>query len=598
MTSAGYFDVVIVGAGLSGIGAACHLEQECPGKTYRILESREAMGGTWDLFRYPGIRSDSDMHTLGYNFKPWRESKAIADGPAILRYIHETADEYGVTEHIRYGQQLFRAEWSSAAASWALKVRDTDSGEIRTIGCNMLLVCAGYYSYDQAYVPEFPGRDRFRGDIVVPQFWPEDLDYHDKKVIVVGSGATAMTIVPEMARDAKEVIMLQRSPTYVIAQPDEDVIANFLRKVLPDKVAYAITRRKNFTLQQFSFRLARKRPALAKRLLLKWVRKELGPGYDVEKHFTPAYNPWEQRLCLVPNGDLFEAIRSGKASVVTDTIETFTENGIRLESGYELDADIIITATGLQLLALGGIEFEVDGKLVDFAQTFTYKGIMLEGLPNVVSTFGYINASWTLRADLISEYACRLINYMDAHGIRQCTPRLREEDQDMEQQPYITGFSSGYLQRVMEDLPKQGDREPWLNPQTYLRDRKKFRKAPIDDGALEFSTPADSPACLLLLPAPVFVLVEMAGPGFLHRELIETVRDLRHRRVRLLRRALELRLALAVDAADQCPDLGAGGRLDGCEVTGPCFTDQSLALGGIDVDRPGALQGKYEEDCC
>lgn len=489
MADAERYDVVIVGAGLSGIGAACHLQQECPTKSYLLLESRKAMGGTWDLFRYPGIRSDSDMHTLGYNFKPWRESKAIADGPAILRYIHETAHEHRVTEHIRYQQQLFRAEWSSADAAWALKVRDTETGEIRTIRCNMLLVCAGYYSYEQAYVPEFPGRDRFAGRIIEPQFWPEKLDYRGKRVVVIGSGATAVTIVPEMARDAEHVVMLQRSPTYVIAQPDEDIVANFLRKVLPEKAAYAITRWKNVTLQQFSFRLARKRPALAKRLLLKWVQKELGPGYDVEKHFTPTYNPWEQRLCLVPNGDLFESIRSGKASVVTDLIDTFTESGIRLQSGRELEADIIVTATGLKLVVLGGIEFEVDGQAVDFSNTLTYKGIMLEGLPNLVSTFGYINASWTLRADLIAGFACRLINFMDAHELRQCTPRVREEDQGMPRQPYIVGFSSGYLQRVMDELPKQGDRPPWLNPQNYKRDQRMLGRAALEDDALVFDNP-------------------------------------------------------------------------------------------------------------
>lgn len=486
------FDVVIVGAGLSGIGAACHLQQECAGKSYLILESREAMGGTWDLFRYPGIRSDSDMHTLGYNFKPWKESKAIADGPAILKYIHETAEDYGVSDHIRYRQQLFRAEWSSADASWALKVRDMGSGEITTIHCNMLLVCAGYYSYEQAYVPEFPGRERFAGPIVEPQFWPRDLDYRDKKVVVIGSGATAMTIVPEMAKTAEQVVMLQRSPTYVIAQPDTDAIANFLRKVLPAKVAYAITRWKNVRIQQFTFRLARKRPKLAKRMLLKWARDQLGSDYDVEKHFTPSYNPWEQRLCLVPNGDLFEAIGSGKASVVTDTIDTFTETGIRLSSGEELEADIIVAATGLKLLVLGGVEFEVDGQIVDFSKAVTYKGIMLSDVPNLVSTFGYINASWTLRADLIAEYACRLIQHMDATGQRQCVPRLREDDRSMQLQPYFVGFSSGYIQRVMHELPKQGDRPPWVNPQDYLRDRKMYRKAPIDDGALEFSHPASA----------------------------------------------------------------------------------------------------------
>ena len=492
MHSSEYFDVVIVGAGLSGIGAACHLQQECPSKSYLILESREALGGTWDLFRYPGIRSDSDMHTLGYNFKPWRESKAIADGPAILKYIRETADENGVTDHIRFRQQLFRAEWSSAAATWALKVRDTASGEIKTIHCNMLLVCAGYYSYEQAYVPEFPGRDEFAGPVIEPQFWPRDLDYRGKKIVVIGSGATAMTIVPEMALDAEHVVMLQRSPTYVIAQPDTDVVANFLRKFLPAKIAYAITRWKNVRLQQLSFSIARKWPALARRLLIKWVREQLGPDFDVEKHFTPSYNPWEQRLCLVPNGDLFEAIGSGKASVATDTIDTFTGKGIRLTSGDELEADIIVAATGLKLVVLGGVEFEVDGQIIDFSKAVTYKGIMLSGVPNLVSTFGYINASWTLRADLIAEYACRLINYMDETGQRQCLPRLRDDERSMQLKPYLVGFSSGYIQRVMHELPKQGDRPPWLNPQSYLRDRKMYRKAPIDDGALDFSHPASA----------------------------------------------------------------------------------------------------------
>ena len=489
-TTENLVDVVIVGAGLSGIGAACHLQDKCPGKRYVIIEGREAMGGTWDLFRYPGIRSDSDMHTLGYNFKPWRESKAIADGPAILKYIRETAFEHGVAKHIRYQQQLFMAEWSSGDALWALKVRDTQSGDITTVRCNMLLMCSGYYSYEEAYVSDFPGRDRFKGDIVEPQFWPEDLDYRNKKVVIIGSGATAVTLVPDMAKDAGHVVMLQRSPSYVISQPDEDVIANTLRKFLPQKVAYAITRWKNVTVQQWIYRQARKRPERVKRVLLRWVRDELGPGYDVERHFTPAYNPWEQRLCLAPNSDLFAAIRSGKASVVTDEIDTFTENGIRLTSGQQVDADIIVTATGLKLIVLGDVEFIVDGERIDFSKTITYKGVMTSDVPNLVSTFGYINASWTLRADLIAEFSCRLINHMDATGYRQCTPRLCEDDKSMVTLPYIVGFSSGYIQRVMDELPKQGDRQPWLNPQNYRRDKKMFRKGAIDDGALVFSSPA------------------------------------------------------------------------------------------------------------
>jgi cation diffusion facilitator CzcD-associated flavoprotein CzcO len=481
-----YFDVVIVGAGLSGIGAACHLQAKSPGKSYLIVEGRESMGGTWDLFRYPGIRSDSDMHTLGYNFKPWKESKAIADGPAILKYIRETAAEYNVEEHIRYGHRVVSAAWSSEDACWSVTVH-RGGGEASVIRCNMLLMCSGYYNYEHGYLPEFEGRDRFGGEIVHPQFWPGDLDYAGKKVIVIGSGATAMTLVPEMAKQVEHIIMLQRSPTYVISFPDEDVIANVLRAVLPEKWAYAITRWKNVKFQQLMYGQSRKRPDMVKRFLLRRVRKELGKDYDVETHFTPAYDPWDQRVCLVPNSDLFEAIRSGKASVATDEIDTFTETGIKLKSGDELDADIIVTATGLDLLVLGGAEFSVDGEPVDYSNTMTYKGLMTSGVPNLVSTFGYVNASWTLRADLIAEWFCRLVNHMDAVGARQCTPTLTDEDRAMPQNPYIMNFSSGYIQRVLDQLPKQGDRAPWANPQNYVRDRKMFREGPIDDGALVFS---------------------------------------------------------------------------------------------------------------
>jgi cation diffusion facilitator CzcD-associated flavoprotein CzcO len=486
--SSEYFDVVIVGAGLSGIGAACHLQQACPGKSYVILEGREAMGGTWDLFRYPGIRSDSDMHTLGYNFKPWKESKAIADGPAILKYIHETADEFNVNDHIRYNSQVTSASWSSDDASWSVGVQK-DGEDAGVIRCNMLLMCSGYYNYEHGYLPEFRGTERFSGDVVHPQFWPEDLDYSGKKVVVIGSGATAMTLIPEMAKDVEHITMLQRSPTYVISFPDEDIIANFLRKILPEKWAYAITRWKNINFQQWMYGQTRKRPETVKRVLLGRVRKELGADYDVDKHFTPPYNPWDQRLCLVPNSDLFEALRSGKASVATDTIDTFTEHGILLESGQELEADIIVTATGLDLLVLGGVEFSVDGEPVDFSKSITYKGLMMSGVPNLVSTFGYVNASWTLRADLIAEWFCRLVNHMDASGSLQCTPTLRDEERDMPLRPYIMNFSSGYIQRVLADLPKQGDRPPWANPQDYLKDRRMFHKGPIDDGALVFSSP-------------------------------------------------------------------------------------------------------------
>jgi cation diffusion facilitator CzcD-associated flavoprotein CzcO len=481
------FDIVIVGAGLSGIGAACHLRRECPDKRFTILESREAMGGTWDLFRYPGIRSDSDMHTLGYDFRPWRESKAIADGPAILKYIRETAAEYDVEQHIRYQHRVTGASWSSEDATWSLEVqRGVEPGTME-IRCNMLLMCPGYFRYEAGYLPEFEGRERFTGDIVHPQHWPEDLDYRGKRVVIIGSGATAVTLLPELAKQAEHVVMLQRSPTYMISWPDEDVVANLLRKVLPEKTAYAIVRWKNVTIQQWIYRQTRARPDRVRRTLLRWVRKDLPEGYDVDTHFTPRYDPWDQRLCLVPNSDLFKTISAGKASVVTDEIDTFTEDGIRLASGDTLEADIIVTATGLDLRVMGGVEFRVDGEAVDFARTFTYKGIMSSGVPNMVSTFGYINASWTLRADLTARYFCRLVNHMDQYGFRQCTPTLRPEDEGMQSHPWIIGFSSGYIQRVLPRLPMQGDREPWLNPQNYAKDKKLFRESEIDDGVLVFA---------------------------------------------------------------------------------------------------------------
>ena len=484
-----YFDVVIVGAGLSGIGAAHHLQAQCPGKSYVILEGRDAIGGTWDLFRFPGIRSDSDMHTLGYNFKPWRESKAIADGPSILKYIKETAAEDDIDTHIRYDHLVKRASWSNSDASWIIEAEGKESGGTATIRCGFILMCAGYYSYEKGYTPDFRGRDRFGGKIVHPQEWPEDLDYHGKKVVVVGSGATAVTLIPEMARDAAHVVMLQRSPTYMVSRPDTDSVANFLRKVLPDKTAYAITRWKNIRFQQMVYRRTRTDPDKVKEKLLDMVRKELGPDYDVDTHFTPHYNPWDQRLCLVPNSDFFESVKSGNASIVTDTIDTFTEKGVLLESGSELDADIIVTATGLDLVLLGGAEIFVDGQPVDISETFSYMGMMYSDVPNLVTTFGYINASWTLRADLTAEYACRILNHMDETGCRLCTPRLRSEDKDMPARKWITEFSSGYMQRVMHLFPKQGDKAPWLNTQNYTEDKKLLATRAVDDGVLQFSNP-------------------------------------------------------------------------------------------------------------
>ncbi len=487
-------DVLIIGAGISGIGTAVHLHENCPGKSYLILEGRQSLGGTWDLFRYPGIRSDSDMHTLGYRFKPWREAKAIADGSSILKYLKETAAEYDVDKHIRSGHRANSATWSSSDASWTVEAVQTDTGNSVRFRCNFLVLCAGYYSYKQGFTPEFEGRDSFRGTIVHPQQWPQDLDYRGKKVVVIGSGATAMTLVPAMARDVEHIVMLQRSPTYVVSRPDRDMIANFLRRVLPEKWAYAITRWKNVTMQQFLYGRTRTHPEQVKAKLLELVQKELGPDYDVATHFTPTYNPWDQRLCLVPNSDLFKAIRSGKAEVVTDHIDRFTETGIRLKSGKELAADIIVTATGLNLVVLGEMQFVVDDKPVNFSQTWTYKGMMYSDVPNLVCTFGYINASWTLRADLTSEYICRLLNHMDETGTRQVTPHLRDSDHNMPARPWIDGFSAGYMQRMMHRFPKQGDREPWLNPQNYSRDKKMIRFGALEDGALLFENPVREPA--------------------------------------------------------------------------------------------------------
>lgn len=481
-----HFDVLIVGAGLSGVGAGVHLHEHCPGKSYVILEGRPSMGGTWDLFRYPGIRSDSDMHTLGYSFKPWRQAKSIADGPSILDYVHETAAEYGVDQHIRYNHMAQSAAWSSQDARWTVEARRADTGETVRLTCNFLFMCQGYYSYRQGFTPEFEGMEQFKGQIVHPQQWPQDLDYAGKKVVVIGSGATAVTLIPAMAKDTAHITMLQRSPTYVVSRPEKDALANRLRALLPERWAYAITRWKNTTLQQMMYRRMRAEPEKAKAMIIGMVKKELGPDYDVETHFTPSYNPWDQRLCLVPNSDLFASISAGKASVVTDHIERFTEIGIKLKSGHELEADIIVTATGLNLVVLGDMTFQVDGAPVDFGRTWTYKGMMYSDVPNLVSTFGYINASWTLRADLTSEYVCRVLNHMDETGARQVTPRLRASDQDMPARPWIQDFTSGYMQRMMDKFPRQGDREPWINPQNYSRDKKMIRQGALEDGVLVF----------------------------------------------------------------------------------------------------------------
>ena len=482
-----HVDVVVVGAGLSGIGAAYHLQTMSPDRSYVILEGRDGLGGTWDLFKYPGIRSDSDMHTLGFSFKPWTEAKSIADGPSILQYLKQTVAQFGIEKNIRYGQLVTQAQWSTDDAQWTVTSTNKATGASNTITCSFLFMCSGYYSYKKGHTPEFTGRERFKGTIVHPQAWPTDLNYAGKRVVVIGSGATAVTIVPSMADKAAHVTMLQRSPTYMVSRPDHDVMANRLRKVLPPKMAYSLTRFKNTWRQQLVYNKTRTDPDKVKQLLLGGVKMELGADYDIAKHFTPAYNPWDQRLCLVPNGDFFKSMREGKASVVTDHITSFTETGIQLASGEHLDADIIITATGLELVTLGEMDFFVDGNQVDFAKTWTYKGFAYSDIPNMASTFGYINASWTLRSDLTAEYVCRLLNHMRKKGVVQCTPRLREQDRNMKERPWIDGFSSGYMQRMMHRMPRQGDHEPWINPQNYRRDKKMFKHSPIDDGVMQFS---------------------------------------------------------------------------------------------------------------
>ena len=482
-----HVDVVVVGAGLSGIGAGYHLKTMSPDRSYVILEGRDGLGGTWDLFKYPGVRSDSDMHTLGFSFKPWTEAKSIADGPSILQYLKQTVAQFGIDKNIRYGQLVTQAQWSTDDAQWTVTSTNKATGTSSTITCSFLFMCSGYYSYKKGHTPEFAGRERFKGTVVHPQEWPLDLDYAGKRVVVIGSGATAVTIVPSMADKAAHVTMLQRSPTYMVSRPDHDVMANRMRKVLPEKMAYNLTRIKNTWRQQLVYNKTRTDPDKVKQLLLGGVKMELGADYDIAKHFTPSYNPWDQRLCLVPNGDFFKSMREGKASVVTDHITSFTETGIQLASGEHLDADIIVTATGLELVTLGEMDFFVDGNQVDFAKTWTYKGFAYSDIPNMASTFGYINASWTLRSDLTAEYVCRLLNHMRKKGVAQCTPRLRDQDGSMKERPWIDGFSSGYMQRMMHRMPRQGDHEPWINPQNYRRDKKMFKHSPIDDGVMQFS---------------------------------------------------------------------------------------------------------------
>ena len=481
-----HFDVLIVGGGLSGIGAGYHLQANCPRKTYAILEGRDAIGGTWELFRYPGVRSDSDMFTLGYAFRPWKEAKAIADGPSILNYIRQTAADHGIDRKIRYGHRVTRAAWSSADAAWTVEAERGAARETVRFTCNFLFMCSGYYNYAQGYTPEFAGIERFAGRIVHPQKWTEDIDYADREVVVIGSGATAMTLVPELAKRARHVTMLQRSPTYVVARPAEDAIADMLRRRLPAKLAHTLVRWKNVLLGMYFFQLCRRKPAAAKKLILDGVRRALGPDYDVATHFTPRYNPWQQRLCLVPNGDLFRAIKAGSVSVVTDEIERFTETGLALKSGKALAADMIVTATGLNLQVLGGVALQVDGRPVDLARTLGYKGMMYSGVPNLASAIGYTNASWTLKCDLTCEYVCRLLNRMERKGYRQCMPI--NDDPSIREQPWID-FSSGYVQRSLDKFPKQGSKKPWKLYQNYALDVMSLRFGALEDAAMRYSNP-------------------------------------------------------------------------------------------------------------
>lgn len=481
-----HFDVVIVGAGLSGIGAAYHLQHECSHKTYAILEGRADLGGTWDLFRYPGVRSDSDMHTLGYKFKPWQHKKSIADGPNILSYIRETADENDITRRIQFNSRVNKISWSSKTHTWTVEVTNTLTNSVFIITCNFISMCCGYYNYEQGFTPEFAGMEDFTGKVVHPQKWPTELNYTHKNIVIIGSGATAMTLAPALSAKAKHVTMLQRSPTYVVSKPSEDAIAKVLNKILPNKTAYSIVRAKNIFFQQFAYSLSRRKPEMLKKYLINLVSKQLPQDY-VAEHFTPSYSPWDQRVCLVPDNDLFTAINNKSVSVVTDRIERFTENGIELSSGSTLPADIVVTATGLNLLRLGGINIVVDDKVIDIADTYIYKGVMYSGVPNLLNTFGYINASWTLRADLIAQYMCTLLNHMHATASTKIVPTLPLEDTNMPKRDMFDDFSSNYMQRAMHTLPKQGDKAPWLNHQNYKLDKQSFKAEKVVDGILIFS---------------------------------------------------------------------------------------------------------------
>lgn len=484
---ANHFDVLIVGAGLSGIGAARHLKTHCPDKSFAILEGRDTMGGTWDLFRYPGIRSDSDMYTLGYNFKPWTEKQVIADGHRIRNYIAETSRENGLDSHVRYGHKVVAADWHSDTATWTVTVQkggDQGAGETVQMTCGWLMMCSGYYNYEEGFTPEFKGREDFKGQVIHPQFWPQNFDYSGKRVVVIGSGATAITLIPSMTDKAKMVTMLQRTPSYVVSVPQFDPMVRFLLKFLSPMTVYNISRARNNFITQGIFKLSRAFPNFMRWLLLKQVKAQVGPNFDM-KHFTPPYNPWDQRLCAVPNGDLFRAIRKGKAGVVTDQIDAFVSNGIKLKSGQVLEADIIVTATGLNLRLFGGMAISVDGQAIQMNQHISYKGLMFSDIPNFSNTLGYTNASWTLKADLIAEYVCRLIKHMDKTGTRIAVP---VRTPDVQPAPLLD-MTSGYVARAEAYMPKGADRAPWKLFQNYAMDKKQLREGKLEDGVMSFRKP-------------------------------------------------------------------------------------------------------------
>ena len=485
-----HLDVLVVGAGLSGIGAGHYLQTDCPWASYAIFEARDSIGGTWDLFRYPGIRSDSDMHTLGYSFRPWDGKKTIADGASILQYIKDTAAVEGIDQHIRFNHRIIRADWSTDDACWHVTAERTDTNETVELTAGFLFSCSGYYRYDQGYLPDFEGMERFPGQVIHPQAWPEDLDYEGKRVVVIGSGATAITLIPSMAEKAGHVTMLQRSPTYIASMPETSPAAKILRRVVPKRWSGDVIKWFHALMTQGFYQVSRRYPGAVKRALRRGIQAQLPKGYDIDTHFTPRYNPWDQRFCVVPNGDLFKAITKGTASVVTDRIDTFTEKGLLLESGTELEADIIVTATGLELLFIGGIEMTIDGEKVDLPNLLTYKGMMLEGVPNAALAVGYTNASWTLKCDLTCQYVTRLVNHMHDTGLRQCT--AVNSDPDVTVQPLLS-LSSGYVTRAADKFPKQGSRHPWKVYQSYLRDYRALRMSGIKDDAMVFSNPHQNP---------------------------------------------------------------------------------------------------------